>query len=223
MTLWKDHDPVFDAPDWLNNLYRRAHADELNPAVEAFVGKYTMAEITDFLQSKGIPCVPVNTPMGFANDEHVRVAASWPRLSMLVSAALNAGDAVCHRRHPAPACQFWIAVISPFDLSHVPRSRCHPNERRDFSEPVEIALDTGGMMLGYRKRQRPLDGMRIVSFDHVLAGPYGTTILAELGADVIKVESSKGGMDPFRFSVPVKIRIFRRAFSNSTATNAHSR
>jgi hypothetical protein len=45
----------------------------------------------------------------------------------------------------------------------------------------------------------PLDGMRIVSFDHVLAGPYGTTILAELGADVMKVESSKGGMDPFRF------------------------
>ena len=72
MTLWKDHDPVFDAPDWLNNLYRRAHADELNPAVEAFVGKYTMAEITDFLQAKGIPCVPVNTPMGFANDEHVQ-------------------------------------------------------------------------------------------------------------------------------------------------------
>ena len=45
----------------------------------------------------------------------------------------------------------------------------------------------------------PLGGMRIVSFDHVLAGPYGTTLLAELGADVIKVESRRGGMDPFRF------------------------
>ena len=62
----------FDAPDWLNNLYRRAHAAELNPAVEAYLGKFTMAEITELLQAKGIPCVPVNTPMGFANDEHVQ-------------------------------------------------------------------------------------------------------------------------------------------------------
>ena len=72
LSVWKDHAAVFDAPDWLNNVYRRAHADELNPAVEAFIGKFTMAEITDLLQAKGIPCVPVNTPMGFANDEHVR-------------------------------------------------------------------------------------------------------------------------------------------------------
>ena len=72
LSIWKDHPPKFDAPDWLNNVYRRTHADELNPAVEAFVAKYTMAEITDMLQAKGIPCVPVNTPLGFANDEHVQ-------------------------------------------------------------------------------------------------------------------------------------------------------
>src|SRR5919109_2824528 len=72
LTVWKEHSPIFDAPEWLNNVYRRSHADHLNPSVEAFVGKYTMAEITDLLQAKGIPCVPVNTPLGFANDEHVR-------------------------------------------------------------------------------------------------------------------------------------------------------
>src|SRR5439155_423718 len=72
LSVWKDHPATFDAPDWLNNLYRRAHADELNPAVEAFLGKFTMSEITEFLQTKGIPCVPVNTPMGFANDEQVQ-------------------------------------------------------------------------------------------------------------------------------------------------------
>ena len=72
LTIWKDHDPAFDAPEWLNNLYRRAHADELNQAVQSFLSEFTMADITELLQAKGLPCVPVNTPMGFANDEHVR-------------------------------------------------------------------------------------------------------------------------------------------------------
>ncbi len=31
-----------------------------------------MTEITELLQEKGIPCVPVNTPMGFTQDEHVQ-------------------------------------------------------------------------------------------------------------------------------------------------------
>src|SRR5262245_66238574 len=31
-----------------------------------------MAAITDLLLAKGMPVVPRNTPIGFANDEHVR-------------------------------------------------------------------------------------------------------------------------------------------------------
>ncbi|HXV79392.1 MAG TPA: CoA transferase [Candidatus Binatia bacterium] len=187
LTLWQNHDSVFDTPEWLNNLYRRAHADELNQAVQNFLSKFTIAEITDLLQAKGIPCVPVNTPLGFVKDEHVRGRgfmapaehagfgkAEQPAMPFMIDGARPAVSSV-------PVLDSWN---SPSYISPV------AGERRAGVSPKEGA--TGG-------GNGPLDGMRIVSFDHVLAAPYGTTILAELGADVIKVESSKGGMDPFRF------------------------
>lgn len=39
---------------------------------------------------------------------------------------------------------------------------------------------------------RPLAGVRVVEFGHVAAGPFASMVLADMGADVVKVESPNG-------------------------------
>ena len=45
---------------------------------------------------------------------------------------------------------------------------------------------------------RILEGVRIIAFTTGYAGPYAARLLAQYGAEVIKVESSPGGLDTFR-------------------------
>ncbi len=53
-------------------------------------------------------------------------------------------------------------------------------------------------------RPPPLEGLRIVAVEQFGAGPYGTLLLADLGAEVIKIEDPGSGGDVSRYIPPAQ-------------------
>ena len=51
-------------------------------------------------------------------------------------------------------------------------------------------------------RPLPLDGVRVVAIEQYGAGPFGSVHLADLGADVIKIEDPSSGGDVGRTVAP---------------------
>jgi alpha-methylacyl-CoA racemase len=51
-------------------------------------------------------------------------------------------------------------------------------------------------------RRPPLDGIRVLDLTRLLPGDFATWILADLGADVVKIEDTEGG-DYMRWMPPM--------------------
>lgn len=51
-------------------------------------------------------------------------------------------------------------------------------------------------------KKPPLAGIRVIELARVLAGPWAGQMLADLGADVIKVENPDGGDDTRQWGPP---------------------
>ena len=66
-----------------------------------------------------------------------------------------------------------------------------------------------------------LEGVRVLDFGRYIAGPYCATLLAEFGAEVIRVEKRDGSED--RFVAPVGEGGEGALFLRSTATRNASR
>lgn len=45
----------------------------INPLVEQFTSRFSKRELMSHLQGNGIPCLPVNSPRDFLNEEQVHV------------------------------------------------------------------------------------------------------------------------------------------------------
>ncbi|MEE2822986.1 MAG: CoA transferase [Acidobacteriota bacterium] len=72
LEVWEDHPEELDDPRWKTDMERRKHADWLNPMIESFTSRYEKEALSDLLQKRGIPGLPVNTPSDFQRDPHIQ-------------------------------------------------------------------------------------------------------------------------------------------------------
>ncbi len=169
-------------PDWADSelfadrFVRAANNDALLSLIESEMFERTVAETYAALQEIRVPCAPINEMEQLLEHPHLAAREFFERID-----------------HPLASTWTYPGAMWKFSATPWQPGRRAPllGEHQDevLTEWGATVAARAPVAAAHRQGKLPLEGVRVVAFTWVWAGPMAGMLLAHLGADVIRVES----------------------------------